>query len=237
MNARETRNRVEVIDREGWRKEYPLNRAIFHIGSDTRNDIVLEGGRGAGIEARHAQLVATAGSRGYRLVNLSQTPIPLDGSGRILPPRGATDIYDRDVVRMGEHTFRFFLSEGSSNSISVSLHFGETRLAIDTLLEGVITVQNLGSVPGAQFKLAVEGLTPEWYALGPGPILFPGAQKDVLLHIRHARQPSIPAGPRPVTVRAVAPDAYPGESAAATQSIQIAPFYDHAIRLTLADVQ
>ncbi len=236
MNARETRNRVEVIDREGWRKEYPLNRAIFHIGSDTRNDIVLEGGRGAGIEARHAQLVATSGSRSYRLVNLSQTPIQLDG-GRILPPRGAADIYDRDVVRMGEHTFHFVLSEGSSNSISVSLRFSETQLAVDTLLEGVITVQNLGTMPGAQFKLAVEGLTPEWYALGPGPILFPGAQKDVLLHIRHARQPSIPAGPRPVTVRAVAPDAYPGESAAATQAIQIAPFYDHAIRLTLADVQ
>ncbi len=236
MNTRETRNRVEVIDREGWRKDYPLNRAIFHIGTDPRNDIVLEGGRGAGIEARHAQLVATAGSRGYRLVNLSQTPIQLEG-GRVLPPRGAVDVYDQEVVRMGEHTFRFVISEGTSNSISVSLHFGESRLAVDALLEGVITVQNLGTVPGAQFKLAVEGLTPEWYALGPGPILFPGAQKDVLLHIRHARQPAILAGPRAVTVRAVAPDAYPGESAAATQAIQIAPFYDHAIRLTLADVQ
>ena len=237
MDARQTRNRVEVIDRAGWRKEYPLNQAIFHIGSDSRNDIVLEGGRGMGIEARHAQLIASPGSRLYRLVNLSQTPIPLASGGRVLPPRGATDIYDRDVVQIGEHTFRFVLSEGASNSISVSLQFSESQLAIDTLLEGVVTVQNLGTVPGAQFKLAVEGLTPEWYALGPGPILFPGAQKDVLLHIRHARQPSIPAGRRGVTVRAVAPDAYPGESAAATQTIQIAPFHDHAIRLTLADVQ
>lgn len=235
MDTRQTRNRVEVVDREGWRKEYPLNQAIFHIGSDPRNHIVLEGGRGAGIEARHAQLIAVPGSRSYRLVNLSQLPIQIDSSGRILPPRGATDIYDRDVVRIGEHTFRFALSEGISNSISVSLQFGETNLAVDGQLEGIITVQNLGTVPGAQFKLSVEGLTPEWYALGPGPILFPGAQKDIPLHIRHARLPSILAGPRAVTVRAVAPDAYPGESAAATQSIQIAPFYDHAIRLILAD--
>ncbi len=237
MDARQTRNRVEVIDRDGWRKEYPLNQAIFHIGSDPRNHIVLEGGRGAGIEARHAQLIAVPGSRSYRLVNLSQLPIQMDSSGRILPPRGATDIYDRDVVRIGEHTFRFVLSEGASNSISVGLQFSESQLAIDTMLEGVITVQNLGTVPGAQFKLSVEGLTPDWYALGPGPILFPGAQKDVILQIRHARQPSIPAGRRAVTVRAVAPDAYPGESAAATQTIQIAPFFDHAIRLTLADAQ
>lgn len=237
MDARQTRNRVEVIDRDGWRKEYPLGQAILHIGSDSRNDIVLEGGRGAGIEARHAQLIAVGGSRSYRLVNLSQSPIAMDNGARVLPPRGATDIYDRDVLRIGEHTFRFVLSEGYSNSISVSLHFSENRLAVDTLLEGVITVQNLGTVPGAQFKLSVEGLTPEWYSLGPGPILFPGAQKEVLLHIRHARLPSIPAGQRAVTVRAVAPDAYPGESAAATQPIQIAPFFNHAIRLTLADAQ
>ncbi|HRJ42664.1 MAG TPA: hypothetical protein PL105_12340, partial [Caldilineaceae bacterium] len=195
---------------------------------------VLEGGRGAGIEARHAQLIATPGSRSYRLVNLSQLPIQL-GSARILPPRGAVDLYDRDVARIGEHSFRFLLGEGVSNSISVSLHFGEPRLSTDSLLEGVITVQNLGTVPGAQFKLSVEGLTPDWYALGPGPILFPGAQKDVLLQIRHAKEPSILAGLRPVTVRAVAPDAYPGESAAATQSIEIASYYSHAIRLTLAD--
>lgn len=236
MNTRETRNRVEVIDREGWRKEYPLNRAILHIGSDSRNDIVLEGGRGAGIEARHAQLIATAGSRSYRLVNLSQLPIPMEGGTRVLPPRGATDIYDRDVVRIGEHTFHFVMREGTSTSISVSLQLSDTRLTTDSLLDGSITVQNLGTVPGAQFKLAIEGLTPEWYALGPGPILFPGAQKDVLLQIRHAKEPGIPAGPRAVTVRATAPDAYPGESAAATQSIRIDPFYSHAIRLTLADV-
>jgi len=237
MDGRETRNRVEVTDRDGWRKEYPLNQAIFHIGSDPRNDIVLEGGRGAGIEARHAQLIAISGSRSYRLVNLSQLPIRMENGARMLPPRGATDIYDRDMVQIGEHIFRFVLREGSSNSISVSLRFSETTLAVDAPLEGVITVQNLGTVPGAQFKLSVEGLTPEWYALGPGPILFPGAQKDVLIHLRHMRQPSIPAGPRPVTVRAVAPDAYPGESAAATQSVQIAAYYDHAIRLTLADSQ
>ncbi|MBX3054069.1 MAG: hypothetical protein KF753_21525 [Caldilineaceae bacterium] len=235
MDAPKTRNRVEVTDRDGWRKEYGLQQAILHIGSDPRNDIVLEGGRGAGIEARHAQLIATSGSRSYRLVNLSQLPIQVDSGNRQLPPRGAMDVYDRDVVHIGEHTFRFVLSEGISNSISVSLQFSDRTLAVDSRLEGVITVKNLGTVPGAQFKLEIEGLTPEWYALGPGPILFPGAQKDVLLHVRHAQQPGIPAGPRPVTVRAVAPDAYPGESATATQAIHIAPFYKHAIRLTLAD--
>jgi len=237
MDARQTRNRVDVIDRAGWRKEYPLNRAILHIGSDARNDIVLAGEHGAGIEARHAQLIATGGSRSYRLVNLSQTTMRLERGGRTLPPRGAADIYDGDVVQIEEYTFHFVLSEGASDSISVSLQFSETQLAVDTLLEGVITVKNLGTAPGAQFRLAVEGLTPDWYALGPGPILFPGAQKDVLLHIRHARQPFVPAGQCAVTVRSTAPDAYPGESAAATQTIQIAPFYDHAIRLTLADEQ
>lgn len=231
MENRQARNRVEVIDREGWRKEYPLTKAILHIGSDSRNDIVLDGGRSGGIEPRHAQLIAPPGARSYRLVNLGQSPIVLSREGKILPPRGAVDLYDGDTIRIGEHTFRFFAGQGISNSIGLSFRLADTQLTVDAVLEGLITVQNLGNTPGVQFKLMVEGLSPDWYELGPGPILFPGAQKDVPIRIRHAQDWSIPAGPRTVVVRASATAAYPGESAAVSRVIQISPFHRHALRL------
>ena len=231
MDSQQAQNRVEVTDREGWRKEYALNKAILHIGSDSRNDVVLEATRGAGIEARHAQLIAADGGRGYRLVNLGQNPIWLPGRGAQVPPRNAADLFDGDVMQIGEHTFRFFITAGASQAIGLSFRLSDTELTVDAQIEGIVTVQNLGSAPGVQFKLSVEGLGPAWYELGPGPILFPGAQKDIPIRIRHAQDPSIPAGPRSVTIRATASATYPGESAAVSQTIQIAAFRKHSLRL------
>lgn len=231
MKTEQSKNRVEVIDRDGWRKEYALDKAILHVGSDSRNDIVLEATRGTGIEARHAQLIATSGGRGYRLVNLGQNPIALPGQGTLVLPRSSADLFDGDVMQIGEHTFRFFIAQGISQAISLSFRLSDNVLTVDAQLDGMVTVQNLGTVPGVQFRLHVEGLSPAWYELGPGPILFPGAQKDVPLRIRHALDPTIPAGPRAVTVRATASTAYPGESAAVSQTIQIAHYRKHSVRL------
>ncbi len=231
MENRQARNRIEVIDREGWHKEYPLTKAILHIGSDSRNDIVLEGGRSGGIDPRHAQLIAPPGGHGYRLVNLGQNPILLAGEGRILPPRAAVDLHDGDTIRIGEHTFRFFASQGVSNAIGLSFRLADTQLTVDAVLDGLITIQNLGNTPGVQFKLSLEGLSPAWYELGPGPILFPRAQKDVPIRFHHAQEWSVPAGPRTVVVRATAAAAYPGESASMSRVIQISPFYRHDLRL------
>ncbi len=231
MDNLQAKNRIEVIDREGWRKEYLITKAILHIGSDSRNDIVLDGGRSSGIEPRHAQLIVPPGGHGYRLVNLGQSPILLAGEGRILPQRGAMDLRDGDTIRIGDHTFRFFATQGASSSIGLSFRLSDTQLTVDAVLDGLITVQNLGNTPGVQFKLTLEGLSPAWYELGPGPILFPGAQKEVPMRIRHAQEWSVPAGPRTVVIRAMATSAYPGENASMSRVIQIAPFYRHALRL------
>jgi hypothetical protein len=229
-------NRVDVTDREGWRKEYKLSKAILHIGSDPRNDIVLEGGRGQGVEPRHAQLIAAPGSRGYRLVNLGSGQILLSSlNGRTLPPRGAVDIFDGDQIQIGEYQLIFSAGAGFSNAIALRLRMPDSELTPDATLEGLITVQNMGEVPGVQFKLTVEGLSPEWYDIGPGPILFPGAQKDVVFRLRHPRQPHPRAGAHVITVRATASEAYPGESAVVSQTVRIAPFFRHRIQLTPSD--
>ena len=37
-NAGTNYPRLEIIDRDGWRKVFPLEKPLFFIGSDARND-------------------------------------------------------------------------------------------------------------------------------------------------------------------------------------------------------
>jgi hypothetical protein len=250
-------NAVEVIDRDGWRRSYPLGKAIVHIGSAVGNDVVLDATRGAGVAARHVQLIARAGGGGgYRLVNMGDTDILLADSERRITPRSFIDLNEGERVRLGDFTLVFsgsgtlagavgpaagglaggtpIMASGSGN-IGMSLSLTRTQLAPSQPLDGSILVRNLGEKAGAQFKLAVEGLDPEWYDIGPGPILFPGASKEVSLRLQHPGKPEPPAGEYRFVVRASAPSAYPGESASAMQLIHIVPFYSHKLKVTLPE--
>ena len=108
------RGTVEVIDKGGWSRSFPLNKNILHIGSDARNDIVIETWHGTGLAARHLQLVPSPTSGlGYRLVNMGTTEVLLGPNGeRSLLPRAAIDLADGDTVRLGELMF-IFSSEGA----------------------------------------------------------------------------------------------------------------------------
>jgi hypothetical protein len=113
------RGTVEVIDKGGWIRSFPLNKNIIHIGSDLRNDIVIETWHGTGLAARHLQLVPSpTSSLGYRLVNMGTIEVLLGSNGeRSLPPRAAIDLADGDNVRLGELTF-IFHSEGAPLAVA-----------------------------------------------------------------------------------------------------------------------
>ena len=248
-------NAVEVLDKDGWRRVYPLQKALVHIGAAPGNDIVLESARGGGVAARHIQLIARAGGgQGYRLVNMGDSDILLGpASDRRITPRSFVDLADGEQVRLGDFTLVFVgggvgagavlapaaggsaMVGGSSGGIGLSLSMPRIQLAPGQSLDGSILVRNLGDKAGAQFKLEVEGLEADWYEIGPGPILFPGAAKEVSLRIFHPGRPTPGAGEYRFVVRATAPAAYPGQSATAVQVIQILPFYNHAVRVIVPD--
>jgi hypothetical protein len=241
-------SQIEVADREGWRRVYTITKAIAFIGSHPQSDIVLDAARGGGVAARHLQLLATAG--GFRMVNLGETEVVLN-DGRRVSPRASLDLNDGEHLRVGEFTLIFYADgapagdfaaaggpsgarplAGSSRVIGISARWANTTLDPDQPIEATITVRNLGDKTGAQFRLEVEGLPPEACDIGPGPILFPNAQKDVIVQLKHPRLPKPAVGSQRVTIRASAPIAYPGESAAVTQAIQILPYYQHQVRIT-----
>jgi len=263
-------NRVIITDKNGWERELPLQKNLIHIGSEPRNDIVLELGRGSGVAPRHLQLISVQGDgQRYRAINLGNTDILLGESGdTVLSPRSSADIVDGAQLRVGDFTLTFHLTgsvrqgvsqqtaayegqatarpvaqgafpdtvkEETSDVIGLKLILPWAPLDPERPLEGSVVVHNLGNKPGVQFKLEVEGLEPDCYEMGPGPILFPNVEKAVFLRLYHPRGPRPVAGEHHIRIRATAPEAYPGASAAVSQEIQILPFYNHSLRLMTVD--
>jgi hypothetical protein len=261
---------VQITDRDGWHKAFPLDKTLVHVGSDGRNDIVLDAQRGAGVAARHLQLIALrpvpqpgAGSAapaasgqapGYRVVNLGEQDVAVgNAQTSTLPPRSALEIADGMSLQVGEFVLVFHLdepgarprpapveqmpaitvtrSERTSAAIGLRLALPDQPLDPETPLDGIVTVRNQGREPGVQFRLELEGLAPDCYDMGPGPILFPNVEKGVSLRLYHPRRPNPPAGRYVIRVCATAPEAYPGESAVVSRELQILPYYSHTVRL------
>lgn len=256
--------RIEVEDRDGWRKTFAIQKAITHIGAEARNDIALEGWRGNGVAPRHLQIIG-AGAR-YRLVNIGAAEIVVaqdpNAPGVAVLPLCAVELQDGAWIQLGEFRLRFFNpaeqpsassaviadertmlttagvpavpSAPTGQDIGLRLKLSGTALSPDRPLEGALVVRNQGSRTGAQFRLEVDGLEPDMFEVGPGPILFPGAEKEVAFRIIHSRRSQPPVGALTVTLRATAPDAYPGQSATVTQTIQVMPYYSHSLTLVEA---
>lgn len=232
---------IEVIDKNGWHREYTVEKAIIHIGSDAQNDIALDATRGAGVAPRHLQLIA--GDTGYRLVNLDSAPVEIDVSGNeiALEPRSTANVGAGAEIQVGEFTLVLHSGDVSrltpqrgttSETIGLRVNLPRTTLGPEQPIEGSITVSNLGDETGVQFELEVEGLPDTAFQLGPAPILFPGALKEIFFRLRHPHGPALRAGDHRISIHATAPDAYPGERATVKQTVHVAPHFSHTVELT-----
>jgi hypothetical protein len=239
--------KLEIIDRQGWRNEFVLEKTVIHIGSNPRNDIVLEPARGGNVAPLHAQLIVStpqpqapsgqAGS-GYQLVNLGDADILLGSAAdQTLPPRSVLNLVDGTVFKLGEYTLIFHSNGdtyqdfiGGGQNIGLKLSLPQARLEPNRSLDGVITVGNLGDQGGVQIELDLEGLESDCYDLEPGPILSSGSERDVPFRLHHRGHKPL-AGDCQVIIRATARRAYPGDEAIVSQVVQVMPCYRHRVRL------
>lgn len=248
--------RIEVADKEGWRREHPLQKNIIHVGSDARNDVVLDSAHGSGVSPRHLQLIALD-SQGFRMVNIGSTEVLIGAVGeRSVPPLGVLDISSGERVKLGDFLLTLYSGAGgisaggaaaavggssgsgaerTSGSVGLTVSFPNTTLSPTRPLDGIVNVRNLGEKTGVQFRIEIEGLEPDYYEIGPGPILFPGAEKSVSLRIHHPRKAEPPAGDLRLRIRATAPSAYPGDSAQVTQIIRLLPYHTFKLRLVIPE--
>lgn len=254
----ESGNRIEITDKDGWRKEFILQKRLIYIGNDSRNDIVLSNLRGTGVDPRHLQLVVgPGGAVQCTAVNLSSKVIAMGPAGeRQLDSNSAIDVADGETFRLGDFVLVFHLQDvltaspdptgrefqqarvsGKAGSTSIGLKIALSQVVLNPRfpIEGTLLISNQGGAPGVQFRLGLDGLPPECYEIGPAPILFPGAEKAVPIRITHPCRPEILAGSRPIKFWADAVEAYPGESAVVSRDIRILPYYSHSLRLIAVD--
>ncbi len=239
-------SRIEVINKFGWHKVFVVDKPIIQIGRDARNDLVLDDGFENGIAPRHAQLLPSAvNPQGLRVVNLSDQDILVfaqAGEGTPLPPPSATisprasgEIASGDLLKMGD--FSLIFQGGASYSEVVKLHIDMPgkQLALDRPLTGTLTIHHVGNKAAVQFKIELEGLDPDSYEIGPGPVLFPNAEKQVNFRLLHPKRPYPPAGPHQITFHVTAPDADAGEGATVSTESEVAPIYRHRMRVVVMD--
>ena len=159
---------------------------------------------------------------------------------RVVAPRAFLEVTGGDQVKVGDFTLTFQGAgsgiggrdaDQNSRSISLTMRLGQTKLGVDKPLEGAVVVRNWGIKAGVQFSLEVDGLDPACLEIGPGPLLFPNAEKEVAFKVHHPRATKPPAGDYRIRIRATAPAAYPGEAAIVSQIIQLLPFYSHKLRV------
>lgn len=160
MNEQAT---VEITDREGWRKVFPLSKSLVHIGSDPRSDVVLETWRGGGVSARHLQLIAAPGQAlSYRAVNLGESDVRLEGSGgRLLKPRSAAEIGDGERVRLGDFLLVFRLSGAVVAAAPRPAPAPKAVAAATSAATARPSVEEASSVIGLNLFLPETALSPE----------------------------------------------------------------------------
>src|SRR5258705_11292558 len=129
---------VAVTDQAGWSKEFSLVKTIAYVGSDKRNDIVLDPERGAGVSARHLQLISVA--TGYRLINMGDTEVRLGANAEVaVPPRAFVEVNPGEQIQVGDFKLVFQGlgpgaskdSDGNSRSIGLKMNLSETKLGVN----------------------------------------------------------------------------------------------------------
>ncbi len=230
FNATTAGSRLEVVNREGWRKEFPLRRALAYVGSQPGSDIYLAQ---PDVAPRHIQFVPSPINRaGYRAINFSSAPLAVrlaNGQMRSVPPRGAIEVTDGDAVELAGYALVFRSGEVQSAAIQARVDLDVARLELDKVLEGGLYIRNVGAKAGVQFDIQAQGFDARFVQIEPAPVLFPGAEKRVAFRIAHPRQPTPPAGDQTITFVVTAPGVYPGESAVVSATFVLAPFFAHSV--------
>ncbi len=150
----------------------------------------------------------------------SQAPGPAMVASQFLAPEGA-----------GTNPTRLSGERPAGSSVALRVDLPSRPLTPEDALDGWIYVMNLTQRRDVQVNLRLDGLPAEKFRIGQAPLLYPGAEQNVFLHLEHPQSTSIPPGPLTLTISAEIGDGEEKETIQVSKQVQITPFYRHAIQL------
>lgn len=146
-----------------------------------------------------------------------------------MAPRQSTDLDEGDWIELAGYRLLFLGATSRSSNFQARVELADSSLRYDQPLEGALVISHTGSVAGVQFDVTLQGYDPQFCHVDPGPILFPGVERAVKLHLAHTQQSAPPAGDHTITFVITAPEDYPGEVVTVRRLIQIAPFRTYLV--------
>ncbi|HSM23289.1 MAG TPA: hypothetical protein VK856_00305, partial [Anaerolineaceae bacterium] len=234
---------IHVIDKSGWSKTYPIEKALTMIGSASFNDVVLNEERGTGVAGVHIQLVSTqTGKNGFRMVNLVNEPILLtlsNARGAIeVSGKGSRGLDDGDAIQLGDFLLTFYLQaakgfsvEKRSQNIGMALEMPGLSLKDGKKLTGLLTLKNYGQEGRCQFEVDLDGLPADCYQIDPAPLLYPGGEEKLELRFFH-QNVRPPAGECPIQIKISAVGAYPTEEVILPLVLDVESVYRFSVDIT-----
>jgi hypothetical protein len=225
---------IIVTEVNGWSKTLEVKKAITRIGNAPSADVQLPSNS---IAPLHLQVLSNPElPTGCRVVNLAtQLVISNNGNENPFEPYSTQDVNDGDEIQLGEYRLTFQVPFATAlmrtaSSIEATLNLTDTTLQPHLVLDGILTVKNVGDQDACQFQVSLSGLPDDCFHIDPIPLLYPGAQEDV--RVRFFHQITYPlAGRLELLITINAPDDYPGEELVIRQSLFIAPVFKQAMEL------
>jgi hypothetical protein len=206
-----------------------IDQSIIRIGSAPENDIALSS---KSIEPFHLQILLNSGEgqKNY-LVNLTGQPVAVTLSQEAfwLSPFATSEIHSGDEIDLEEYNLSLNLPVRdhlllSSRFFEAALDFPANFLHPDTILEGILTIRNLGEAKGCKFKVEAEGIPEDCFGIDPVPLLYPGATEKVPFRLYH-HGVSPAAGYLSFRITLTAPECYPDQKVIQQYVIYVTPSY------------
>lgn len=226
--------KIRIINENDWERTYELDKSIIRVGSQLSCDIQLSGND---IQPMQMQLVRSGGKEIKYTLRIFADNVTISRGeqnfiGQQMVPY---DVLDGDKLLFG--SYRMILSVEdeqtrvrSSQNMEAKMYIQKRELSVDSPINGVLRLKNIGADRSCQFRMQIRGIPDECLTSAPLPLLYPGGKSTVGFMISHLQTKPSP-GFHTVSIILSAPEDYFGEVLEFRQDIYVNPVFKNEIVL------
>ena len=226
--------KIRVINENDWERTYELDKSIIRVGSQLSCDIQLSG---KDIQPIQMQIVRSGGKEIKYILRIFADNVKISRGEQIFTGQQMVpyDVLDGDKFIFGEYRMTLSLDDEqtrirSSKNMEAKMYIQKRDLAVDSPINGVLRLKNIGTEKACQFRLQIRGIPDECLTTAPLPYLYPGGKSTVGFMISHLQTKPAP-GFHTVSIVLSAPDDYFGEILEFRQDIYVNPVFKNEIIL------
>ena len=222
--------KIHIINENDWEKVYELDKSIIRVGSQVTCDVQLRDGN---IQPLIMQIVRSGGTDEKYVIRFFADNIILTRGDQVFPVSQVTpyDILDGDKFTFSNYRMIISLEDEkarirTTTHISAEMFLTKRDLALESSINGMLLLKNLGTEKPCQFRMRITGIPLECVQFAPMPYLYPGSSSSVGFIISHLHTKPSP-GFHTVSITVSAPEDYFGEELEFNQDIYVHPVFNN----------